>query len=139
MNIIPHLPLLAALLMSALPSLPAWAQASAPAPTASAPSAPSATPPAKGPRLLSPAERRDNADAATSPDLRPERPVVPQISIPFGKSPPPLPASASAPRAARKAPTGGGVADAAARCDAQPSDEERAACRKRNARISAPN
>ena len=135
MNIIPHLPLLAALLMSAVPSLPAWAQASAPAPTASAPSAP----PAKGPRLLSPAERRDNADAATSPDLRPERPIVPQISIPFGKSPPPLPASASAPRAARKAPTGGGVADAAARCDAQPSDEERAACRKRNARISAPN
>jgi hypothetical protein len=134
---IPHLPLLAALLMSAMPSLSAWAQASAPAPTASAPSAPPATTPAKGPRLLSPAERRDNADAA-SPDLRPERPVVPQISIPFGKSPPPLPASASAPRAARKAPTGG-VADAAARCDAQPSDEERAACRKRNARISAPN
>jgi hypothetical protein len=117
--------------MSAAPVLPAWAQASAPGPGASAPAAP----PAKGPRLLSPAEKRDNADAATAPDLRPERPVVPQISIPFGKTPPP---PASAPRTARKPPTSG-VSDSAARCDAQPSDEERAACRKRNTRISAPN
>jgi hypothetical protein len=127
---IPHLPLLAALLMSALPALPAWAQANPPAATASSPP----TPAPKGPRLLSPAEKRANADAATSPDLRPERPVVPQIRIPFGKAPRPAPASAPPPL--RKAPPNG-VGDAAARCDALTTEDERAACRK--PRVSAPN
>lgn len=127
---IPHLPLLTALLMSALPALPAWAQASAPAARASAPPAPAP----KGPRLLSPAEKRANANAATSPDQRPERPVVPQIKIPFGKAPPPAPAPAPPPL--RKAPPNG-VGDTAARCDALTTEEERAACRK--PRISAPN
>jgi hypothetical protein len=126
-----HLPLLAALLGTVLP-LVTWAQASAPAGVASAPAAP----PTGGPRLLSPAEKRDNADAAAGPDLRPDRPVVPQISIPFGKGPKPPPASA--PRAARKGPNGG-VTDTAARCEAQTSDEERAACRKQAAHISSPN
>jgi len=127
-----HFPLLIGLMTMALP-LASSAQASAPEASASRPPAS----PQIGPRLLTPAERRDNANAAGSPDVRPDRPVVPQISIPFGKNPPPVRPSSSAPRAATRAPSGG-VADAAARCDSEPSDEERAACRKR-ARAAAPN
>jgi hypothetical protein len=82
---------------------------------------------------MTPAEKRANADEATSPDSRPERPVVPQISIPFGKKPPP---AASGPRPAPKAAPSLGVSDSAARCDAQPSDEERAACRKQQAHVA---
>jgi hypothetical protein len=124
-----HLPLLIGVLATTVPSLPVWAQASAPAPSASAvgPLRP------VGPRLMTPAEKRANADEATSPDSRPDRPVVPQISIPFGKKPPP---SASGPRPSPKAAPTLGVSDGAARCDAQPSDEERAACRKQQARVT---
>lgn len=126
-----HLSLLAALLGAALP-LSAWAQASAPARTASAPA------PLKpnGPRLLSPAEKRDNADAVASPDLRPEQAAVPQVSIPLGKS-----AGSSKPTSARTANKGatGGISDGAARCEAQATAEERAKCRKQQAHATPPN
>ena len=122
-----HLPLLTGLLVTAIPSLPVWAQASAPAPSTSG-----VGPLRPVPRLMTPAEKRANAVEATSPDSRPDRPVVPQISIPFGKKPPP---AASGPRPAPRATPALGVSDGAARCDAQPSDEERAACRKQQARV----
>ena len=69
--------------------------ASTAASAASAASAPSAS---KGPRLLTPKEKRDNAEAAASPDLRPERPVVPQIRIPLGRKHAPAASPASAPQ-----------------------------------------
>lgn len=125
-----HLLWASALLAASTATLPAWAQASAPAPAASVGAAPQRP---VGPRLLTPAEKRSAAEEATSTDIRPERPVVPQISIPFGKTPPP---PASAPRMPPKAAPTLGVSDGAARCNAQPSDEERAACRKEQARVA---
>ena len=127
-----HLPLLAALIAAALP-LAAFAQASAP-PVVS--SAASAAPAPTGPRLLTPAEKRDNAGAAASPDLRPDRPVVPQISIPFGRTPPATPGSAPARRGAATPP--GPVGDSAARCEALSGDVERSSCRKRVAHSKPP-
>lgn len=121
--------LLTGMLAASLSALPAWAQASAPAASASAPVPQRPV----APRLMSPAEKRAAADEATSPDLRPDRPVVPQISIPFGKTPPPVSGPRKPPP--RAAPSTG-VSDGAARCDAQPSDEERAACRKQQARVA---
>src|SRR5712671_490365 len=86
---------LAFLLTGALPlasfAQPAAPTASSAASAASAPSAP------KGPRLLTPKEKRDNAEAAAAPDLRPDRPVVPQIRIPLGRKPARAAAAASAP------------------------------------------
>lgn len=127
---LPCLNLVAALAMALAP-IGSWAQASAPASTASGPLA--AKP---GPRLLTPEERRDSASPAG--ELRPERAVTPQINIPFGKAPA-LPGKAESPRARRTgpAPGNGGVEDAAARCEAQVSDTVRADCRARLARESA--
>ena len=48
-----------------------------------------------GPRLLTPTETRNSATAPG--DLRPERPVTPQIRIPFGKAPSPVAPVAPAP------------------------------------------
>ena len=126
--------LLAALLLSAV-VLPqsAFAQASAPPPLA----APASSPPTpSGPRLLSPAEKRDNADAAAAPDLRPDRPVVPQIRVPFDRAPPV--STASAPRRSGGAAPPGPIGDAAASCEAQPSDQQRASCRKQLAQAKPP-
>ena len=97
-----------------------------PASGASAPAAP------VGPRLRSPAETGKNATAPG--DLRPERPVTPQISIPFGKSPPPPSKREERVIQRATAASGGGVDDAAARCEAQVDDQVRAACRARLAR-----
>jgi hypothetical protein len=130
----------------------AFGQANAHAPAAAAvaadptvrpaPAPESATPPAvrPTPRLLSPAESRDSARPAG--ELRPERPVTPQISIPFGKSPratdkPPA-------RQVRRGatPASGGIDDGAARCEAQPDAAARARCRDKLAReapAQAPN
>ncbi|HWI10973.1 MAG TPA: hypothetical protein VNU48_06560, partial [Burkholderiaceae bacterium] len=91
----------------------------------------SARPPApSGPRLRGPAET--GRRAAAPGDLQPERPVAPQITIPFGKKPPapptrnePAPRSGAAP---------GGIGDAAARCESQVDPQELAACRARLAR-----
>ena len=105
----------------ALPDLPA-----ASGPVASAPSAA-----APGPRQRSPAE---TGNRATAPgDLRPERPVTPQISIPFGKTSPPTPRE---PRVVRRgnAPASGGIDDAAARCESQADAQLRADCRAKQAR-----
>ena len=118
-----HLPLLAVLIASALP-FAAFAQASAPVAASAASTAPAPT----GPRLLTPAEKRDNADAAAAPDLRPDHPVVPQIRIPLGRTPPTAPGSAPARRGS--AAPAGHIGDAAARCEALPAGAERAACRK---------
>ena len=129
----------AAALALAIVPLATMAQASAPLPSLS-PSSPSPSDPAAsapilikpGPRLLTPHESRDSA---TQPgDLRPERPVTPQISIPFGKTPPP--ATAPNPNAARRNPSPGpaGVEDAVARCEAEIGEQVRAKCRDRLAR-----
>lgn len=99
------------------PVLPASA-ASAPVPAAPA-----------GPRLRSPAETGNRA--AAPGDLRPERPVTPQISIPFGKLPPPPKGEAGAARRGNPAAPSGTVDDAAARCESQVDDQLRAACRAR--------
>jgi hypothetical protein len=87
--------LLALLIAGALP-LAASAQPAA-ASAASAASAPLAPLTSKGPRLLTPKEKRDNAEAAAAPDLRPDRPVVPQIRIPLGRKPAPAATAASGP------------------------------------------
>ena len=145
----------ASLVTALAPGLTAIAAAQVPA-SAADPDPPSAAsvpaPPARsGPRLLSPTETRNSA---TPPgDLRPERPVTPQIRIPFGKAPPPavpptersqpiagpsgnsaLPASTApvdATEAARNA-----SAAAAARCEALRGEQVRAKCRDRLARES---
>ena len=126
------LALLTVLLSAAWPTL-GLAQAGASPVAASAASAP---PPA-GPRVLTPTEQRNNADNASAPDLRPERPVVPQISVPLGRKPPApgLPASGTNRGAA---PPPGHIGDAAARCESLPSDSERASCRKRLAETRPP-
>ena len=90
--------------------------------------APSAPRPAKpAPRLMTPAEARDSATAPG--ELRPERPVVPQISIPLGKTPP-------RPAARVASASTGAVHDAMARCKALESEPERAKCLTRIARES---
>ena len=148
----------ASLVTALAPGLTALAAAQVPAsiaePTLAAPSAvpvPVPAPPARtGPRLLSPTETRNSA---TPPgDLRPERPVTPQIRIPFGKAPPPalpapaparsptagpsanaaLPAS-TAPLDATEAARNAGAA-AAARCETLVGEQVRAKCRDRVAR-----
>ena len=104
------------------------AAASAP-PAAAAPAAPAIP---TGPRLLTPGESRDSASPPG--DLRPERPVTPQISIPLGKAPPAplkLP-SRVAPRG--NAAAANGIDDAAARCEAEPGEQVRAKCRDKLAR-----
>ncbi len=119
------LPLAAALAMAVLPCA-ASAQTSAPPPvSAASASAPSTIPP--GPRLQTPAQRRDSASPPG--DLRPERPVTKQLSIPLGKNA--LPPSKSEARAARRGSTAasGGIDDSAARCEARADEQERASCR----------
>jgi hypothetical protein len=134
MKIYRTLPLLAALFGATAPAL-VLAQASAPPSMAA--SAPAASAPV-GPRVLTPAEQRRNVDEATAPDLRPDRPVVPQISVPLGRRPPvQAPAASRAPRSGA-APTPGHIGDAAARCESTPGDLERAACRKRLAETKPP-
>ena len=114
------------------------APADVPEATASAPASRSPLTP-NGPRLRSPAE---TGDRATAPgDLRPERPVTPQINIPLGKRP--TPASGAPPerrfeRVAPRADTAasGGIDDAAARCESEIDTQLRADCRARRARES---
>jgi len=113
----------------ALPVLPG-AGASAPARAASAPS---------GPRLRTLAETANRA--AAPGDLRPERPITPQISIPFGKKPP-APQKRDEPPPRSGAAPAGGVDDAAARCESQIDPGSLAACRAklaREARAKLPN
>ncbi|MDO9285955.1 MAG: hypothetical protein Q7U26_13725 [Aquabacterium sp.] len=107
-------------------SLPFTATAQ-PAASAAAPSmAASAAGPAKPVRrLMTPAEQRSSA---TPPgELQPERPVVPQIRIPLGKTPPP-PTATTAARRAATASSPAAIDDAAARCVALQSADARTEC-----------
>jgi hypothetical protein len=102
-----------------LPELPA-----ASAPSKSASGVP--TPP-PGPRQRSAAE---TGGRATAPgDLKPERPVAPQISIPIGKKAPPPTAREEGVVQRGGAASAGGVDDAAARCEAQIDAQLRSDCR----------
>lgn len=107
----------------ALPDLPG-----APASVSSAPPAAAAS----GPRMRSPAETGNRA--AAPGDLRPERAVAPQISIPFGKTAP-APTSRET-RIVRRgnAPASGGIDETAARCESQIDAQLRADCRAKLAR-----
>jgi hypothetical protein len=122
---------LAAVLVLALAPSASMAQASAPPPIDAASAPPATTKP--GPRLLTPAETRDSA---TPPgDLRPERPVTPQISIPLGRAPPaPSKVPPRAMRSANPASAAAGIDDAVARCEAEVGEQVRAKCRDQLAR-----
>src|SRR5436190_22464969 len=105
---------LVAVLMLVFSSWAATPQASTQAASDAASAAPKTKP---APRQRTPAELRD---AATPPgELRPEKPVVPQVSIPFGKTPPASVKSESRALRAGKAASSGGVDEAAARCEAE--------------------
>ena len=108
------------------------AQASAPQalPVLPGPAASARAPAPAGPRLRGAAET--GRRAAAPGDLQPERPVAPQITIPFGKRPPvPPKRNEQAPRSSA-APSG--IDDAAARCESQADPQELAACRAKLAR-----
>ena len=127
-----NLPLAAAL------TLAAWLISSI-AQTATAPALPEASAPTAGkplPRPLNPTALRESA---TPPgDLRPEDPVRPQISIPFGKKP--APSLAPEPRAQRRigsaSAASGGINDASARCEAEVDSQARLACRSKLAQAA---
>lgn len=111
------------------PTLPDLPAATASAPDGGASAVPNRRPP---PRLRSVTETGDSA--AAPGDLKPERAVKPQLTIPFGKkAPPPTPREQSAvDRGAASASTG--VDDQAARCDAEIVEALRADCRAKLAR-----
>jgi hypothetical protein len=103
----------------------------APAASSVAPIAPGVKPP---PRILSPQEKRDSN--AQPDDLRVDRAVTPQLTIPFGKTPPGS-AKGDA-RAARRSPAASavGVDDSVARCEAEADDASRAICRDNRAKAA---
>jgi hypothetical protein len=102
--------------------VPARVPAPLAAPAASAPPVSSKS----RPRALTPAESRDSATVPG--DVRPEDPVVPQIRIPLGRTPP-APAHTSAQtRRHDQAAAMGGVDDAVARCKAAEAPAVREAC-----------
>jgi hypothetical protein len=123
------LPIVIALPIAVSP-VAATAQASAQPPITAASASPRAAKPT--PRPLSPAESRDIA--APPGDLRPERPVTPQVTIPLRKTQDAAPKFD--PRAARrsKPASTGGINDAAARCEAQSDEQARAKCLDKLAR-----
>lgn len=110
--------------------LAAVSQASAPEAITETPVRPAGKP---GPRLLTPTEKRDSASPPG--DLRPERRVTPQISVPLGRTPPP-PGATDARSGRRAAPgsAGGGIDDAATRCESLRGEQVRAKCRDQQAR-----
>lgn len=128
-----HLPLAAALALAATAfAVQAQAQVAAPAPILAASAAPATT--AKtGPRLLTPGQSRDSA--TTAGDVRPERRVTPQVSIPLGKKPTATTQPKRPPSSAqRNGAAAGGINDGAARCEAQVDEQERAKCHDKLAR-----
>lgn len=78
------------------------------------------------PRALTPAEKRDSATVPG--DRRPEDPVVPQIRIPLGKTPPAPVLSRAQQQRQDKTAAQGGVDDAVARCKAAATPGERDEC-----------
>ena len=123
-----RLPILGATLLVGA-ALSAAAQPAVPAPAASAAPAPAAASRAKpGKHLPTPTEKRESATAPG--DIRPERPVLPQVRIPIGKAPPAALPASGAERRARTAPAGA-IDDSAARCGAEKTPALRQACRER--------
>jgi hypothetical protein len=123
------LPLVVAVVVALTPTI-AMAQVSGQALDAASAASPGLQP---NHRLMTPEQKRDSATVPG--DLRPERPVTPQINMSFGKIPPASPSAARpVPRSAAASATG--VNDAAARCEAQDSDSLRASCRAKLARES---
>ena len=130
------LPILALLLFSALP--PAASAQTAAAPAAAAASTAPLRMPATRPAPRRQSATESSTNAAAPGELRPERPVTPQIVIPLGKTAPaPLKTPARAPRTGNPAPVGG-VDDAAARCQAEEDASLRAECRARLAPAKLP-
>lgn len=88
---------------------------------------PGASAPAAKPdkRPATPAEMRDSATAPG--DLRPERRVTPQLSIPLTPNATPKPVLTPTPKGA--AAPSGGVDDSVARCNAMADAQARDACR----------
>ena len=81
---------------------------------------------------MSPEATRDSATAPGS--MRPERPALPQITVPIGKPPAePGPAASAAQRPGGTA-SAPGVSDAVARCEARTSEAQRRRCRAELAR-----
>jgi hypothetical protein len=113
----------------------AQAQAVAPAVSAAPASAPAVD--KSMPRPMTAAEKRDSATVPG--DVRPEEPVIPQISVPLGRTPP-APAQTKADlERKRQAAAKGGVEDSIARCKAVPTKSEREDCLSRQQRVgSAP-
>jgi len=111
--------------------MPAQAQpeASAPAPVASAP-------PLKtiGPRLLTPEQKRDNAELTAAPESRPDRAVTPQLTIPLGRKAAQAAGGPATVRGSKPPSASGVVDDAAARCEALSSKQARLVCLDRAAR-----
>lgn len=113
-------------------SFAAQAQVAASAPVLAASAAP-ATAAKTGPRLLTPTQSRDSA--TTAGDVRPERRVTPQVSIPLGKNPTPTTQPKRPPGSAQPGgAAAGGINDGAARCEAQVDEQERAKCHDKLAR-----
>lgn len=111
---------------------PVAAQAASAAAAAAA-SAPAGARPK--PRVLSPAEQRDSA---TIPgDVRPVDAVVPQISVPLGRTPPAPAKTQAEVQRQRRTEAAGGVDDAVARCKAQTTRAARAECMDRLGRRRA--
>lgn len=103
--------------------------AAVPAASAPVPSGVVPSPSKLGPRLMTPEQKRDTAGVGS--DLTPERQVNPQVSIPFGKAPPPSAAEARAARRGTPLSATGGVNDAVASCEAQVNTAARSACLQR--------
>jgi hypothetical protein len=94
-----------------------------------APALPGASAPVKpppGPRVLTPAERRDSATPVD--DTRPEGHVKPQLSLPLGQTDPSRTAAEAKADRRGTSKTKGGVDDAIARCKAAATAEARQAC-----------
>jgi hypothetical protein len=68
-------------------------------------------------------------------DVRPEEAVIPQLSVPLGRTPP-APAQTKADlERKRQAASKGGVEDSIARCKAAPTKSEREDCLSRQQRV----
>ena len=132
MNVHRH-PLVAllALLVGAASSAAALAQSTLPSAAASAPVPSKSASAAAAPRLMSPAEKRSNADLTAAPESRPERPVVPQLTVPLGRKPAPPHPVVRTPMVGTVPHAAGGVDDAAARCDAIDGKQSRIDCEAR--------
>jgi hypothetical protein len=118
----PALACACALVSSAHAQVPARVPAPLAAPAASAPPVVSKS----KSRAMTPAESRDSATVPG--DVRPEDPVVPQIRIPLGRTPPVASHTPAQTRRHEQAAATGGIDDAVARCKAAEAPAARDAC-----------